>query len=125
MVRSAEGLFAARGQVAVVRSAVDGEVREAAVVDQIETCPGHRRRGLGRLVMGLLADAALDAGATTGVLGATDDGRALYAALGWHSHGPLSGAVFDPGEPTPESTATATEPARRSGQRSRDRIGAR
>lgn len=78
MVRAPDGGCAARGQVAVPTGA------RTAVIDQIETSEAHRRRGLGSLVMCVLGDAALALGAEDAVLAATDDGRALYTALGWH-----------------------------------------
>ncbi len=89
LVRTADGCFAARGQVTVVPGSRTG----SAVIDQVETDPAHRRKGLGRLVMGTLANAAAEAGASTGVLGATVDGRALYESLGWRIHGPLTGLI--------------------------------
>ncbi|WP_253871380.1 GNAT family N-acetyltransferase [Promicromonospora umidemergens] len=85
-VLAADGGLAARGQVAVAG--------ESAVVDQVETEPAHQRRGLGSLVMRTLANAAVEQGATTGVLGASSDGRALYEALGWRLHAPLAGFVY-------------------------------
>ncbi|MET8846491.1 GNAT family N-acetyltransferase [Amycolatopsis sp. NPDC004625] len=63
---------AARGRVAVAGG--------VAVFDKIETEPEHRRRGLGRVVMHRLGEAA---GARAGVLLATAAGRGLYRALGW------------------------------------------
>ncbi|MFE1289736.1 GNAT family N-acetyltransferase [Streptomyces sp. NPDC058751] len=83
LVRSAEGAFAARGHV----------TGPAHVVDQVETDPGHRRRGLGRLVMHTLAGIAAGQGATTGVLVATPQGRALHETVGWRVLAPLTGAV--------------------------------
>ncbi|MFF2521536.1 GNAT family N-acetyltransferase [Streptomyces liangshanensis] len=80
-----DGEPAARGQVAPTGA--------TAVFDQIGTEAAHRRRGLGALVMGTLERAAAEAGAATGILGATVDGRALYTALGWEVRGPLTGAV--------------------------------
>lgn len=65
-----------------------------AVVDQVETAPDQRRRGLGRLVMRRLTQAALDQGATVGVLDATADGQALYESLGWAAQAPLAGSVY-------------------------------
>ena len=73
---------------------VDEEGREAAlgqvgvhtghgVPDRVSTARSHRRRGLGGAVMTLLADAAHDRGAEHGVLVASDQGRRLYASLGW------------------------------------------
>lgn len=85
LLRSADGAFAARGQVAVTGSAY--------VVDQVETDPAHRRRGLGRLLMHALVEAAAGQGATTGVLVATPEGRALYETVGWRVLAPLTGAV--------------------------------
>lgn len=81
LVTADDGSFAARGQVAATGA--------TAVVDQIETAPHHRRKGLGRLVMHTLQQAALDQGAGVAVLGASPDGRALYESLGWHVQAPL------------------------------------
>ncbi|MEU1279100.1 GNAT family N-acetyltransferase [Streptomyces sp. NPDC005805] len=81
LVTAADGSFAARGQIAPTGA--------TAVVDQIETAPEHRRKGLGRLVMHTLHEAALARGATTGVLGGTPDGRGLYESLGWRVRAPL------------------------------------
>ncbi|QGV78605.1 GNAT family N-acetyltransferase [Streptomyces ficellus] len=80
-----DGTLAARGQIAPTGA--------TAVVDQVETYDGHRRRGLGRAVLRTLETAGARAGATTGVLAATTDGRALYGALGWRYQGPLTGIV--------------------------------
>ncbi|MFC8519738.1 GNAT family N-acetyltransferase [Streptomyces sp. NPDC057257] len=85
LVRTTDGAFAARGQIAVVGP--------TAVVDQVETDPAHQRRGLGRLVMHTLAIAAVGQGATEGVLVATSEGRALYETEGWHVLAPLTGAM--------------------------------
>ncbi|WP_228980582.1 GNAT family N-acetyltransferase [Streptomyces sp. DH12] len=90
-VLTGDGELAARGQVA--------PTGPTAVFDQIETFDGHQRRGLGSLVMRNLQTAAARAGAATGVLGATVDGRALYASLGWHHQGPLTGVVRDGSAP--------------------------
>jgi ribosomal protein S18 acetylase RimI-like enzyme len=84
-VTAADGTVAARG-----RAALTGE---AAMFDQIETSPQHRRRGLGRSVMTALSNAAQYAGAAAGVLVATEDGRALYSALGWTLSAPMTAAV--------------------------------
>lgn len=70
-----QGELAARG-----KAALSGEY---AVIDQVITEPEHRRRGLGTIAMQALAQAAIASGATTGVLVATADGRALYSRLGW------------------------------------------
>ncbi|MFG2296423.1 GNAT family N-acetyltransferase [Streptomyces sp. NPDC048603] len=85
LVRTADGAFAARGQIAVTG--------HTAVVDQVETDPAHQRRGLGRMVMDRLSEAATEQGATAGVLGATPEGRALYESTGWRVLAPLTGAV--------------------------------
>ncbi|MEV5508096.1 GNAT family N-acetyltransferase [Streptomyces orinoci] len=91
VVVASDGAFAARGQIAVRRGCVE------AVVDQVETAPEHRRRGLGGVVIRTLASAAAESGAVVGVLGATVEGRALYESLGWSCHAPLTGVIFDPG----------------------------
>jgi GNAT superfamily N-acetyltransferase len=54
-----------------------------AIADRIETLPAHRRRGLGSTLMGALAGAAVEQGASRGILIASDDGQHLYAKLGW------------------------------------------
>jgi GNAT superfamily N-acetyltransferase len=69
------GYAAARGTMAALGA--------DAVAHNIETVPQHRRRGLGRVVMGTLATEALARGAKTGLLVASADGRQLYEALGW------------------------------------------
>lgn len=65
--------------------AASGTAAETAgvfVYDRIITEPDHRRRGLGRVVMAALRETRTDSIATE-LLVATDDGRALYATLGW------------------------------------------
>ncbi|MFE7561455.1 GNAT family N-acetyltransferase [Kitasatospora sp. NPDC057500] len=89
LVRTADGHFAARGQLAVSGA--------TAVADQIETDPGHRRRGLGSVVMRALQGAAHEGGAVTGVLVATPDGRALYSALGWRVRATMASLYYAPG----------------------------
>ncbi|MEV0371679.1 GNAT family N-acetyltransferase [Streptomyces sp. NPDC050636] len=87
-VRGAAGELAANGQMAVLG--------RATVVDRVTTEDAHRRRGLGSFVMRTLADRAVAEGASLGVLGATDDGRALYETLGWKAHAPLAACVYRP-----------------------------
>ncbi|WP_412543416.1 GNAT family N-acetyltransferase [Longispora sp. K20-0274] len=89
VVLADDGSFAARGQVA------DG-LPGTVVVDQVETSPAHRRRGLASMVMRTLANVAVDAGVSTGLLGATVEGRALYEHLGWRAHTPLTGIYRAP-----------------------------
>ena len=57
-----------------------------AIFDSIKVDPGHRRRGLGRALMGILAGMARDLGARQGVLVATQEDRMLYHMLGWRDH---------------------------------------
>ncbi|MEU5544218.1 GNAT family N-acetyltransferase [Streptomyces sioyaensis] len=87
-VLDAAGECAAKGQIAVLG--------QAAVVDCVQTEAAHRRRGLGAFVMRRLADHAVAEGAALGVLGATDDGRALYETLGWKQYGPLAACIYRP-----------------------------
>ncbi|MEV1063888.1 GNAT family N-acetyltransferase [Streptomyces sp. NPDC050263] len=86
MIVAPDGSLAARGQIAPTGA--------TAVVDQIETSPGHLRRGLGTLVMRTLQCTAVAQGAQTGVLGATPAGRGLYESLGWRVESPLTSAKF-------------------------------
>lgn len=88
LVHAPDGTHAARGQVAFTGT--------TAVVDKVQTYPGHQRRGLGRLIMHTLSDAAVAQGATRGVLAATSEGRALYETAGWAVLAPLSSAVRGP-----------------------------
>ncbi|MGG7575234.1 GNAT family N-acetyltransferase [Streptomyces sirii] len=87
-VHSVVGESAAQGQMAALG--------RAAVVDRVVTQEAHRRRGLGGLVMRTLADHAVAEGATLGVLGATDEGRARYETLGRKTHAPLAACVYRP-----------------------------
>lgn len=94
-VLAEDGAVAAHGQVAPVGA--------FAVVDRVATDPAHQRRGLGSQVIRSLANTAVEAGARTGVLGASHQGRALYEALGWVAHAPLNGFVYGvPDFPAPE-----------------------
>lgn len=87
-IRAATGEEAAIGRVALSGG--------FAIYDRIETHPDHRRRGLGRAVMGALASVAVSRGGTRGVLVATAQGRLLYESLGWRMHSPYATA-FLPG----------------------------
>ncbi|MEU8422115.1 GNAT family N-acetyltransferase [Micromonospora sp. NPDC048835] len=74
-VVDASGTVAASGRLAPAGT--------CGVIDQVETAPAHRRRGLGTTVMRMLSDHATRNGLGSGILVATDDGRSLYRALGW------------------------------------------
>jgi GNAT superfamily N-acetyltransferase len=87
-ILAADGQLAASGQA--------GLTDAACVFDQIATEKAHQRLGLGTVVMGILANAALDRGVSAGILGATIEGRALYETLGWKALAPLSGFVYQP-----------------------------
>lgn len=75
-IRTADNQLACSGQMAL---APGGGV----VADRIVTEEEFRRRGLGRHLMSQLNAAARKLGATHGLLIASADGHALYAALGW------------------------------------------
>ena len=60
-----------------------GVLGAAATFDAVETTPAFQRRGLGHHVMATLTEQAMGRGATTGVLAASAQGRALYTSLGW------------------------------------------
>ena len=85
-ISAADGTVAAKGQVAITGA--------TAVVDQVSTEPEHQRRGLGTVVLRTLANEAVEAGSSVGILGATVDGRALYEDLGWKVHAPLASFIF-------------------------------
>jgi GNAT superfamily N-acetyltransferase len=88
LVRTSTGHFAARGQIALAG--------DHAVADQVETAVDHRRRGLGGLVMRALQSDAHAAGARTGLLLGTPEGRALYSSLGWTMRSPMTSLWFEP-----------------------------
>lgn len=95
-VESAEagGVVAIRIRTAAGELAGSGhavETRDAFVYDRIVTAPDHRRRGLGRVVMAALRRTKRRPGAPE-LLVATEDGRALYAALGWRTLSPYATA---------------------------------
>lgn len=87
-ILAADGGLAARGQIGLTGS--------ACVFDQIVTEEAHQRLGLGTAVMGTLSNAAVGNGATTGILGASPQGRALYETLGWKVLAPLTGFIHRP-----------------------------
>lgn len=90
-ILAADGELAARGQT--------GLTGTACVFDQIITEEAHQRLGLGTVVMGALTGAAVENGATTGILGATVQGRALYETLDWKVLAPLTGFLYEPVAP--------------------------
>ncbi|MFI1521699.1 GNAT family N-acetyltransferase [Kitasatospora cineracea] len=103
LVRTADGAFAARGQLGLAPAVPLGGRTDAplvAVADQIETAPEHRRRGLGSLLMRTLQHEAHAAGARTALLVGTTEGRALYASLGWTLRSPMASLWYDPATPT-------------------------
>jgi GNAT superfamily N-acetyltransferase len=69
------------------------ETADAFVYDRIETAPDHRRKGLGIAVMAALGSAKRSA-ASRPLLVATEDGRGLYANLGWTVLAPFAAAVI-------------------------------
>lgn len=77
-------------------SGYGGETECAFVYDRIVTAPDHRRQGLGRVVMATLQASRRHADAPE-LLVATEDGRALYTALGWRTLSPYSTASYGPG----------------------------
>ena len=63
------------------------------IYDRIETAQDHRRKGLGAAVMIALASARKSL-ATPQLLVATEDGRGLYANLGWTVLAPFAAATI-------------------------------
>ncbi|KRB07880.1 GNAT family N-acetyltransferase [Lysobacter sp. Root690] len=69
------------------------ETADVFIYDRIETAQPHRRKGLGAAVMSVLG-ASRKSLATVQLLVATEDGRNLYANLGWTVLAPLSAATI-------------------------------
>jgi GNAT superfamily N-acetyltransferase len=84
--RDRAGIVVASGRAAMVES--------SCIFDQIAVHEDHRRRGLGRAVVGLLRNEAVKRDKKRGILVATSDGMALYSILGWEAHSPYASAVI-------------------------------
>ncbi len=84
-------IIAPNGDVAANGCAA--ETADVFIYDRIETAQDHRRKGLGAAVMAALG-AARKSAATPQLLVATEDGRSLYANLGWTVIGPLAAATI-------------------------------
>lgn len=69
------------------------ETDDVFIYDRIETAQDHRRKGLGVAVMIALA-AARKSRANPQLLVATEDGRTLYAKLGWTVLAPFAAATI-------------------------------
>jgi predicted GNAT family acetyltransferase len=78
---------------AVAASGFAAEAGGVFVYDRIVTEPAHRRRGLGSAVMTTLGAARRQTGSEQ-VLVATENGRALYSALGWAVRSPYTSAFI-------------------------------
>ena len=61
-------------------------VDDMAVYDRISTEIGHRRKGLGTLLMKELEKTARSKGVVNNFLAATGEGRQLYQSFGWKVH---------------------------------------
>jgi GNAT superfamily N-acetyltransferase len=77
---------------AVAASGHGATARGVFAYDRIVTDAAHRRRGLGRVVMATLGEAAFAGDAH--MLVATAMGRALYESLGWETVSPYTTAVI-------------------------------
>jgi GNAT superfamily N-acetyltransferase len=84
--RDRAGTVVASGRAAMVES--------SCIFDQIAVHEDHRRRGLGRALVGLLRQEAIKRRKKRGILVATSDGMALYSTLGWDAHSPYASAVI-------------------------------
>jgi GNAT superfamily N-acetyltransferase len=95
-----KGVFAARIHARDGSVAASGHAAEHGgyfVFDRIATHAAHRRRGLGRTIMSALG-AMQQARQARRVLVATEEGRALYEALGWKVVTAYSTVVIPGGE---------------------------
>jgi GNAT superfamily N-acetyltransferase len=84
--RDPAGSVVASGRAAMVDS--------SCIFDQISVHTDHRRRRLGRAVVGLLRREALKRDKGRGILVATTDGIALYSTIGWQAHSAYASAVI-------------------------------
>jgi hypothetical protein len=84
-------IAAPNGDLAASGSAA--ETMDAFVYDRIETASDHRRKGLGIAVMNALGSARKSSIGPQ-LLVATEDGRSLYARLGWTVIAPFATATI-------------------------------
>jgi GNAT superfamily N-acetyltransferase len=77
----------------VVASGCAAEYAGVFIYDRIVTNPLHRRRGLATALIGAL-EATRTSRAWREILVATQDGRALYATLGWALYSPYTTAFI-------------------------------
>jgi len=75
-------IFSEAGVLAASGYAV--ETQDAFIYDRIVTEPAHRRKGLGHALM-LMLHAGRQRPNVPELLVATEDGQALYSALGWNT----------------------------------------
>ena len=81
------------GDGALAASGYAAEHAGVFIFDRIATDAAHRRRGLGKALMAALGSTRRSS-ASQQVLVATEEGRALYATLGWRVLAPYSTAVI-------------------------------
>jgi GNAT superfamily N-acetyltransferase len=84
--RDGAGMVVASGRAAMVDF--------SCIFDQIAVHEHHRRRGLGRALVGLLRQEAIKRHKKRGILVATSEGQALYSTLGWDAHSAYASAVI-------------------------------
>jgi hypothetical protein len=96
-------ILALDGDLAANGSAA--ETADAFVYDRIETAANHRRKGLGIAVMSALG-AARKSPISPQLLVATEDGRSLYARLGWTVIAPFATATIPAMDLTPTHAST-------------------
>lgn len=88
---SRASIIAPEGDLAA--SGCAAETAGVFIYDRIETAQQHRRKGLGVAVMIALGEAR-QSRSNPQLLVATDDGRGLYASLGWAVLAPFATAVI-------------------------------
>nr|WP_281373030.1 GNAT family N-acetyltransferase [Kineococcus aurantiacus] len=85
-----DGVLVGHGSVVRRQFLVGGLALPVGYVEAVAVAAGHRRRGVGTLVMDEL-ERVLVAGHGVGFLGASDEGALMYAARGWPVwRGPLA-----------------------------------
>ncbi|MBF6024019.1 GNAT family N-acetyltransferase [Lysobacter niastensis] len=84
-------VIASNGDLAA--SGCAAETADVFIYDRIETAQEHRRKGLGVAVMAALRSARKSPESPQ-LLVATEDGRNLYANLGWTVLAPFAAAVI-------------------------------
>jgi GNAT superfamily N-acetyltransferase len=114
VVETADGTIAGGGGITVIPWPPGPQYPgdRLAFVYNFYTEPAHRRRGLGRMIMDAIHAWCRSAGVSSLALNASQSGRPLYEAMGYHeSTSPMMFISLDPPDDDAGSPAEGDPPA--------------